>query len=376
MSSTEMKFEDFKLNKQLLSAVAEIGLLIPTPIQEKTIPRILGGHDILGIAPTGTGKTAAFGLPVLMKAKYAQGTTPRVVIFGPTKELVLQIGEHLTSLARYTDLRIRVLFGGIGPTTQIKELEEGVDILVATPGRFLELYSRGAITTRQVNTLVLDEADKMMDMGFMPQIRKILEVIPVKRQNLLFSATMSEKVIRLSEEFLEFPERIEVAPSATPAESVSQKIYYTPNRGTKINLLMHLLRDPKLSRIMVFTRSRKTADAVAKYIARKGEDELRVIHSNKGQNTRINAMEAFKQGNVRLLLTTDVSSRGIDVSDVSHVVNFDVPVIYEDYVHRIGRTGRARKLGASITFVNDAEKYHIKKIEKLIRSTIPVFDIP
>lgn len=376
MSAAAKSFNDFKLNKQLLQAVAEHGYTSPTPVQQKSIPLILSGHDVLGIAPTGTGKTAAFVLPLLMKVKYAQGNDARALILGPTKELVLQIEENVKLYARYTGLRTVVLYGGIGPSAQIQAIEEGVDIIVSTPGRFLDLYARGAITTKLIRSLVLDEADKMMDMGFMTQIRKILEVIPVKRQNLLFSATMPQKVLSLSEEFLEFPEVVEVAPSATTAKTIDQKIYLVPNRETKMNVLEYLLGRQEYIRVIVFVKSRKTADSISKYIHRKGYGEVRVIHSNKGQNTRINSMNEFKSGEVRILVTTDVSSRGIDVSDVSHVINFDVPLIYEDYVHRIGRTGRAEKTGNSITLVNEAEQYHIKKIEKLIHESIPVKQLP
>jgi len=376
MSAAAKNFGDFKLNKQLLKAIEEEGYTIPTPVQQKTIPRILAGHDVLGIAPTGTGKTAAYVLPLLMKVKYAQGNDSRALILAPTKELALQIEGNVKGYSRYTDLRTVVLYGGIGPTAQIKEIEKGVDIIVSTPGRFLDIYKRGVLITNFINTLVLDEADKMMDMGFMVQIRKILEVIPVKRQNLLFSATMPQKVLTLSEEFLDFPQIVEVAPSATTAKTIDQKIYMVPNRETKMNVLEYLLGRKEYRRVIVFVKSRKNADNISKYIQRKGFGEVRVIHSNKGQNTRINSMNDFKAGEVRVLVTTDVSSRGIDVSDVSHVINFDVPLIYEDYVHRIGRTGRAEKVGTSITFVNEAEKYHIKKIQKLIHESIPVKALP
>jgi len=376
MRSKVKNFNDFKLNKQILTSVEEEGYKTPTAIQIKAIPLVLAGHDILGIAPTGTGKTAAFVLPLLKKISHAQGNSPRALILAPTKELVLQIEKNVRTYSKFTDIRTVVLYGGIGPTTQINSIKEGVDIIVCTPGRLLEIYTRGKLILKGIKTLVLDEADKMMDMGFMPQIRKILEVIPVKRQNLLFSATMPEKVLKLSEEFLEFPVVVEVAPSATTAETIDQKVYYLPNKRTKVNLLEHFLHQEKFNRVIVFVKSRKTADAISKYIERKGYGEIRVLHSNKGQNTRINAMNDFKGGDVRVLVTTDVSSRGIDVSDVSHVINFDIPVIYEDYVHRIGRTGRALKTGTSITFVVESEIYHLKKIQTMINQKIPVVEIP
>lgn len=369
-------FEELKLNRQLLNAVADAGYSQPTDIQQKAIPRILNGHDVMGIAQTGTGKTAAFVLPILMKIKYAQGDDTRALILAPTKELVMQIAEVTNQLAAYTDLRIVVLYGGVGPKKQIELLESGVDIIVATPGRFQELYEKGHIGSRMIKTFVLDEADRMMDMGFMPQIRKILEVIPVKRQNLLFSATMPEKVLQLSEEFLEFPEVIEVTPQATPAKTIEQAFYRVPNIKTKINLLEHLLKDESFSRVIVFTRKRQSANDVYKYIERKELGTTNVLHANKGQNSRIAAMNSFKNGDLRILVTTDVSSRGIDVTEVSHVINFDVPVVYEDYVHRIGRTGRAEMTGVAITLVNKAEEDHLRKIEKVIRQPITEKKLP
>lgn len=370
-------FEDFKLNKQLLNAITEAGYDKPTPIQLQAIPLIMAGHDILGIAQTGTGKTAAFLLPLLMKVKYAQGQHPRALIIAPTRELVMQIEENITLLAKYTDLRHTAIYGGLGPKTQIETLQQGIDILVATPRRLLELYLKGDLVLKDLKTLILDEADKMMDMGFMPQIRKLLEVIPRKRQNLLFSATMPDKVVELSEEFLEFPTRVEVTPQATPVETVSQVLYKVPNLRTKIELLEYLIQDTEaLNRVIIFTRSKKNAESVSKFLEHRNYGEVRAIHGNKGQNTRINSMEAFKGGDVRFLVATDVAARGIDVSMVSHVINFDVPLIYEDYVHRIGRTGRAENVGAAITFANEVEMYHIHKIEKLIRMQIAVLPLP
>ncbi|ARS36577.1 DEAD/DEAH box helicase [Pontibacter actiniarum] len=370
-------FEDFKLNKQLLNAIADAGYEKPTPIQLQAIPLIMAGHDILGIAQTGTGKTAAFLLPLLMKVKYAQGQHPRALIIAPTRELVMQIEENITLLAKYTDLRHTAIYGGLGPKTQIEILNKGIDILVATPKRLMELYFKGELVLKDLKTLILDEADKMMDMGFMPQIRQLLEVIPRKRQNLLFSATMPNKVVELSEEFLEFPTRVEITPQATPVETVSQTLYKVPNLRTKIELLEHLIQDEEtFKRVIIFTRSKKNAESVSKFLEHRDYGDVRAIHGNKGQNTRINSMEAFKGGEVRFLVATDVAARGIDVTMVSHVINFDVPLIYEDYVHRIGRTGRAENEGAAITFATDAELYHVQKIEKIIRMQIPQVPMP
>jgi ATP-dependent RNA helicase RhlE len=369
-------FEDFKLNKQLLNAIEELGFSEPTPIQTKAIPLATAGHDVIGIAQTGTGKTAAYLLPLLMKIKYAQEDHPRALILAPTRELILQIEENIKGLAKYTDLRYVAIYGGIGPKTQIETVQKGVDIIIATPGRFLDIYLQGKLQTKLIKTLVIDEADKMMDMGFMPQIKRILEVIPIKRQNLLFSATMSAFVQRLCEEFLEFPEIVEVSPETLAVDTVDQVLYEVPNFKTKINFLGHLLKDESLERVIVFVKTKEAADNVSKFIDRKKHGTVRVIHSNKGQNSRINAMNEFKEGALRVLVSTDISARGIDVSLVSHVINFDVPIIYEDYVHRIGRTGRAKNEGIAITFANKAEMLHITKIEKLIRQTIPVKRLP
>ncbi len=370
-------FENFNLNKQLLNAVADLNFSVPTEIQQKAIPIALAGQEVIGIAQTGTGKTAAYLLPVLMKIKYAQGDEPRAVILAPTKELTIQIAEHAAELAKYTDLRIFPLYGGVGPKTQIEVLRTGVDIIVSTPGRFMELYLKGELMTKQVSMLVLDEADRMMDMGFVHQLRKILEVLPRKKQNLLFSATFSERVEKLSAEFLEFPVKVEVTRQATPARQVQQELYFIPNIKTKINFLEHLLqKEEEFNRVMIFTRTKLSADNVTNFIGRKGFGPVKVIHSNKGQNSRINAVNEFKEGKLRVLVSTDVTSRGIDVVKVSHVINFDVPVFHEDYVHRIGRTGRAFQDGKAITLATEAERYHIEKIEKLIREKIPVKSLP
>lgn len=372
-----MNFEELKLNRQLLNAIEEAGYTEPTEIQLKAIPQILAGHDIIGIAQTGTGKTAAYALPILMKVKYAQGHNPRAIIMAPTRELAMQIEEAVKVFAKYTDLRIVALYGGIGPKTQIESLKKGVDIIVATPGRFLDLYLNEEIVLKEVKTMVLDEADKMMDMGFMPQLRKMLEVLPRKRQNLLFSATLSARVEKLTEEFLEYPMKIEVTPQATPAKLISQKIYHVPNFRTKINLLEHLLRkDVDITRGIIFVRTKKSADDIYKFITRKTTISCNIIHANKGQNTRINSMESFKEGNIKILVSTDVAARGIDIREVSHVINFDVPLIYDDYIHRIGRTGRANNEGIAITFATEAELYHIQHIEKIIRMPIPIEAIP
>ncbi|HJP62222.1 MAG TPA: DEAD/DEAH box helicase [Mucilaginibacter sp.] len=371
-------FEDFKFNKQVLNAIADAGYIEATAVQQKAIPPILNGQDVMGIAQTGTGKTAAYVLPIIMRLKYAQGEHPRALIVAPTRELAIQIEENVRTFATYTDLRVVTLYGGLGPKTQIEQVQKGSDIIVATPGRLMDIYLAGHLVTKLLQVLVLDEADKMMDMGFMPQINRILEVVPRKRQNLLFSATMSDKIRELSANFLEFPTVIEVTPQATPAQNVTQKLYLVPNIRTKINVLKHLLDgETDIKKLMVFCKTRTNAEDVYKFLHRRyGEQGVKVLHANKGQNTRINSINAFKDDKVKMLVSTDVAARGIDVSDVSHVINFDVPFVIEDYVHRIGRTGRAFNSGEAITLCNPAEEYYVRKIEKLIRQEIPVLALP
>jgi ATP-dependent RNA helicase RhlE len=312
-----VSFEEFKFNRQILNAITDAGYTEATPIQQKAIPPILNGQDVMGIAQTGTGKTAAYVLPIIMRLKYAQGENARALIVSPTRELAMQIEENVKTFAVNTDLRVVVLYGGLGPKTQIEQINKGVDIIVATPGRFMDLYLAGHIV-------------------------------------------------------------IEVTPQATPAQTVNQHLYFVPNVKTKINLLKKLLDvEDDIKKLIIFCKTRVAAEDVYKFLLRKfGEKEVKVLHANKGQNTRINAINAFKADEIKILVATDVASRGIDVSDVSHVINFDVPVVIEDYVHRIGRTGRAYQSGEAITFCGPAEEYYIRKIEKLIKQTIPVTDIP
>jgi ATP-dependent RNA helicase RhlE len=371
-----MTFEELKLTRQFLDAVKELGYESPSEIQEKVIPRVLGGQDVIGIAQTGTGKTAAYVLPLLQLLKYPQGDEPRALILVPTKELVVQVEEQIQSLCKYTELRYVALYGGVGPKTQIEAIKKGVDIIVATPGRFLEIYAKRVIIPKKIKHVVLDECDRMMDMGFWPQLRDIQEKLPQKKQQLLFSATFPERVERIADNFLLFPSRVEVTPQATPATTVEQRVYMVPNFKTKLNLLMHLLEGDEMKRVMVFVRTKADATSMGKFMERSNVGEIRFLHSNIGQNSRMNAIKDFKDGNVRILVSTDVTARGIDVFEVSHVVNFQVPGHYEDYVHRIGRTGRAFKTGVAISFVDMSEEYHLTNIQKIIRQTIPVFEIP
>jgi ATP-dependent RNA helicase RhlE len=371
-------FHQLKLSKQILHALEDLSFNTPTPIQEKVIPQAIAGHDLFGIAPTGTGKTAAFIIPLLMKLKYAQEEYPRALVLAPTRELAIQIDEDIGKIGKYTDLRHICIYGGIGLKSQIERISGGIDIIAATPGRFLDIYYKGYLYPRSIKIMILDEADKMMDMGFQQQINNILEIIPPKnRQNLLFSATLPPEVEELAYEFLEFPVKIEIEPQSTAASTINQCFYRTQNLKTKINLLESLLKNKdEFTRVLIFTKTRETANNIYKYIQRKIDDNSRVIHANKSQNTRLNTINLFKNGEIRILVSTDVSARGIDVSEVSHVINFDVPLVYEDYVHRIGRTGRAYKTGESITFVTEPDYYHLRLIEKTIRQEIPEKPLP
>ncbi|MDB4835379.1 DEAD/DEAH box helicase [Cyclobacteriaceae bacterium] len=369
-------FEDLKLTRQFLNAIDDMGFRKPTEIQQKVIPLLTSGKDVIGIAPTGTGKTAAFTLPLLMQLKYAQGDRVRTLIFAPSKELAIQIFQDIESFSTYTDLRSACIYGGVGAKAQIEKIKSGLDILVATPGRFMDLYLQGAIDVKGVKFMVLDEADKLMDMGFMPQLRQILEVVPVKRRNLLFSATFSPKVEELSHEFLEYPEKVEVAPQATTVDTIDQYYVQVPNFKTKLNLITHYLKQDAFSRVIIFVNKKDTADIIFRYFDRQLQGRVRVIHSNKGQNSRINSINEFQDGDVDVLVTTDVSARGIDIDDVTHVINFEVPKAYIDYVHRVGRTGRAGKKGIAYTLVNRAEVLHLKKVEVLIQKEITESFIP
>ncbi len=361
-----MRFDDLKLTRQFLNAIADAGYENATPIQQKAIPPLRAGQDVIGIAQTGTGKTAAFLLPLLQTLKYAQGEAPRGLVLAPTKELVVQIHQEALKFAAYTDLRIVAFYGGVGPKKQIEEIAEGVDLIVSTPGRFLEIYSRGNVETKKLKHIVLDEADRMMDMGFMPQIRQVQEVVPSKRQNILFSATFPPRVERLAEEFLLWPTRIEVTPESTPVATVTQYKLSLPNLRTKIAFIEWYVRE-KLGddRLLIFTRRKEEAENLFKFLDRSFDKGVRAVHSNKGQNARINAMQEFRTGEVQILIATDVASRGIDVPETQWVINASVPRDPHDYIHRIGRTGRAFREGSALTLVDPAEKFALERIESL-----------
>ena len=372
-----ISFDDIKLSKQIRMALDEAGFDKPTDIQHEVFSPVRSGKDIIGIAQTGTGKTLAYLMPILMKLGYAKGMDPRALVVVPTRELVLQVCETIELLTPYINIRALGVYGGVNINTQKEKVYEGVDILVATPGRLMDIYMTRVLKFTFIKTLVIDEADKMMDLGFMPQLNAIFEVLPEKHQNLLFSATFSDTVAKLSEDFLVTPERIEVAPQATTVKNIQQQQYHAPNILSKINLLKYLLEDKEVfNKVMVFTETKKNADRIVERLEKILGEDLSVIHSNKAQNTRINALNAFKEGRARVMVASDVAARGIDIENVSHVINFDIPTNYVEYVHRVGRTGRAEKEGTAISFVNEVEEELMEKIEDLIQKPVSLESIP
>lgn len=372
-----MTFSDLKVTRQYLDALEDMGIFEPTEIQSKAIPRIRAGQDVIGIAQTGTGKTLAFLLPLMAMLSHAQGQGPRCVILTPAKELALQIAEVAKRLAARTDLRVEVVYGGVGHRAQQARLEEGCDLVVATPGRFMELYLRQAFQTGSIAHLVLDEADRMMDLGFMPQLRKLLEILPTKRQNLLFSATYPPKTEAMAGEFLLWPTRVEASPQSTPVETVIQSGYRADNFGTKLNLLSSLLNAlSEETQALLFVREKDQAERIGQRIAQAVSPSVRTLHANKGQNSRIHAMDQFKEGELRFLVATDVASRGIDVPQLDLVINVTVPRDPHDYIHRIGRTGRAKREGRAITMIDPSERAALQRIEGLLGTTLSIAPLP
>ena len=370
------QFTDLGLVKPLLKALAEENYTIPTPIQAQAIPLVLAGRDLLGIAQTGTGKTAAFALPILQRLaadpKPAPRRGARVLVLAPTRELASQIGESFRVYGRHMGLTVTVVFGGVKYGAQVKALAAGVDVLVATPGRLIDHIQEKVANLSQVEIFVLDEADQMLDLGFLPPIRKIVATLPKQRQNLFFSATMPTEIGKLAGELLKDPAKVSVAPQATTVARIQQSVLFVET-DRKRHLLADLLSDAKMARTLVFTRTKRGADRVAKYLEASGI-EADAIHGDKSQGQRERALAAFKAGKVRALIATDIAARGIDVDAVTHVVNFDLPNVPESYVHRIGRTARAGADGTAISLVSNDERSLLKDIEKLTRQSIPAFD--
>jgi len=367
-------FSDLKLLDQLQKAVAESGYTHPTPIQAAAIPPLLEGRDLLGCAQTGTGKTAAFALPILHRlAQYnrrAEQRQTRCLILAPTRELAIQIHDSFKTYGKYLKLRTTVIFGGVGQNPQVKALAGGVDVLVATPGRLLDLIDQKFLHLRSLDVFVLDEADRMLDMGFIHDIRKIIALLPPRRHNLFFSATMPPDIRRLADSMLTDPVTVEVAPVSSTAELIRQSVMYV-ERSRKKDLLRHILKDQSLNRVIVFTRTKYGANQVSEALGKSGIVS-EAIHGNKSQGARQRALENFRSGRTRVLVATDIAARGIDIDEISHVINFEVPNIAESYVHRIGRTARAGAEGTAISFSDAEERSFIKDIEKLIGQSIPV----
>lgn len=368
-----MPFQALGLGPKLVKAIAEQGYTEPTPIQSRVIPQIIEGHDMIGIAQTGTGKTAAFVLPILQKLATSGSNSGRrrmrALIISPTRELAVQIDENVRQYARHLHLKFATVYGGVGENPQIAALRSGAEIVVATPGRLLDLMRSGHVDSTDLEFLVLDEADRMLDMGFLPDIKRIINSLPKQRQTLLFSATLSPEIEKIAGEFLDQPRVAQVARRASPAETVTQLVYEVP-KAAKFGLLQHLLLDKSLDMVLVFSRTKHGADKIARRLNSAGIPTA-TLHSNKSQNQRLAALRGFKTGATRVLVATDIAARGIDVEGISHVINFDFPPQPEDYVHRIGRTGRAQAIGDAISFVSADDAGNLRALEKFIGRGIP-----
>ena len=370
----QVSFSDLDLIEPLLRALSAKNYTEPTPIQARAIPPLLAGKDLLGVAQTGTGKTAAFGLPILQHITQARSPAgaraTRALVLAPTRELAIQIGEEVRAYGRHLNLRQTVVFGGVGQHPQVRALARGVDVLIATPGRLLDLLGQGHLRLDRVTHFVLDEADRMLDMGFIHDVRRVVAALPKQRQTAFFSATMPHEVARLAGDILTDPLRIEVAPSATTVELIEQHVFFVET-ANKRALLAEVLKDPGLSRVIVFSRTKHGANRIAQQLEKRGVDAA-AIHGNKSQGARQRALEGFKAGRTRVLVATDIAARGIDVDEVSHVINFDLPNEPESYVHRIGRTARAGAAGVALSFCDAEEREYLRDIEKLTRQRIAV----
>lgn len=368
-------FTELGLIEPILKALCAEGYTYPTPIQVQSIPIILNNKDLLGCAQTGTGKTAAFAIPIIQHLYnndvYIKGKRKiKALIITPTRELAIQIADNFTNYGRYTDIKNTVIFGGVKQGAQTQALIAGVDVLIATPGRLLDLINQGFISLRHIEYFVLDEADRMLDMGFIHDIRKVLTLLPTRRQSLFFSATMAPSIVELSQKILGNPERVVIEPEQTTAEKVTQGIYFV-TKANKPKLLIHLLQTQKYQSVLIFTRTKYGADKLVKLL-KKEKIEASAIHGNKSQGARQKALSAFKSGEIDVLIATDIAARGIDVSDLSLVINFEIPNIPETYVHRIGRTGRAKASGVALSLCDSEERTYLKDIQKLIQQDIAV----
>lgn len=370
-------FTSLKLSKQIISAIDELGFDKPTLVQSKSFSIIMAGKDVVVIAQTGTGKTMAYVLPLLQQLKYSDQINPRVLVLVPTRELVVQVVEDFEKAAAYQTVRILGVYGGTNINTQKQIVAEGCDVLVATPGRLYDLAVSGVLSLKSISKLVIDEVDVMLDLGFRHQLINIFDMLPEKHQNLMFSATMTDEVDELIRQHFRKPKKISIAVSGTRLENIDQKGYPVPNFFTKINLLKHLLKNKEeFKKVLVFLSSKKHADKVFEELENMYSGSLAILHSNKSQNYRLRSLEQFRRGEKRILIATDVMARGIDIDDISHVISFDTPTFPENYIHRIGRTGRADKNGNSILFHTDKEADHVISIELLMDYEIPQLEIP
>ena len=373
-----ISFEHLALVEPIRRALKDEGYAVPTPIQAQAIPQLLAGRDLLGIAQTGTGKTAAFALPILQRLAASRGQaglqrkTARCLVLTPTRELALQIGDSFRAYGRHLGLRSLVIFGGVGQNPQVAGMARGVDILTATPGRLLDLIGQGHLRLDAIETVVLDEADRMLDMGFIHDVKKIVALLPKQRQTLLFSATMPTAIARLAAGILRDPVRVEVTPPSTTVELIEQRVAFVERAG-KREMLCAMLREAALARVLVFTRTKHTANRVAEQLTRAGFS-AEAIHGNKSQGARQRALEGFRAGHVRVLVATDIAARGIDVDGITHVVNYELPNVPDTYVHRIGRTARAGAAGAAISLCDGEERAYLKDIERTIGRKVPVLD--
>lgn len=372
-----MTFHDLNLSKPLLKALDLLELTEPTHIQREVFSVIMSGRDVLGIAQTGTGKTLAYLLPCLRMWKFTKDIHPQVLIVVPTRELVAQVVEEAQKLAMYQNVKILGVYGGVNMRTQEGYIREGVDFLVATPGRLNDLILNGAVSTKAIKQLIIDEVDEMLSLGFLPQLKSILDLIPTRRQNLLFSATMSPVIEELIEDFFAAPVKIEATASGVPVEKINQVAYAVPNFNTKYNLLKLLIQDKdEFQKVVVFVSSRKYADIISEKLKEELGEEIGVMHSNKAQNTRFRTTNEFNEGELRILIATDLFARGLDITDISHVINFEMPEDPEYYLHRIGRTGRAERAGESISFYTENEVALKEAAENYMNQAIPELALP
>ena len=371
-----MTFDELNLHEQIKLALKQSGYTKPTPIQAQAIPALLEGKDLLGCAQTGTGKTAAFALPILQRLvsnpKKALPKHTRCLVLTPTRELAIQVHESFVTYGKNLKLKFAVVFGGVGQTPQVQAMARGVDVLVATPGRLLDLIGQNYIALDGLDVFVLDEADRMLDMGFIHDIKKVIKLLPSVRHNLFFSATMPPEIEKLAQSILVNPVKVEVTPVSSTAELITQSVMYV-DRENKRALLKHILNNPKLNRVIVFSRTKHGANKIVDYLAKNGI-VAEAIHGNKSQTARQNALEKFKTGKIKILIATDIAARGIDIDGITHVINFDLPNVSEDYVHRIGRTARAGASGEAISFCDIEEKAFLRDIEKLIGKTVTLIE--